>query len=503
MLPVDAAIDTASTPDSVADVPPSVDTTPVETGEVQDADDADGADGDTAVTPSACDETHPDHTVGLLSCAPAAYAGYTLFAPLAAKTVYLIDMAGRVVHTWDTGYSPGNVVKLLEDGRLLFTGDYSPDENPRLHGGGQGGLVRLLDWDGAVLWSYAYSTATHRQHHDVAWLPSGNVLLVAWEFKSKTEVAAAGRDPATGTNAMWPDTIVEVAPSGASSGDIVWEWHAWDHLIQDSDSQKANYGVIAEHPERIDLNADGPHTPDWNHVNAVAYNADLDQIMISVHEFSEVWIIDHSTTTTEAAGHTGGNRGRGGDLLYRWGNPKNHHAGAAEDQQLFGQHDAHWIPEGLSGAGHVLVFDNGRGRTGDKFSRIVELATGVQPDGSYALVGGAYPPTAPIWEYVADPPTRFYSSYISGAQRLPNGNTLICSGESGRLFEVTSAGTLVWEYINPVFANGPHPQGEPLPTEAGKSTNNVFRAYRFGADFPGLAGRVLTPGAPIELPAGE
>jgi hypothetical protein len=82
-------------------------------------------------------------------------------------------------------------------------------------------------------------------------------------------------------------------------------------------------------------------------VNSVSYNAKLDQILISVRSFNEFWIIDHSVTTKEAAGHTGGRSGKGGDLLYRWGNPSAYRAGKTSDQKLFAQHDAHWIPEGL------------------------------------------------------------------------------------------------------------------------------------------------------------
>src|SRR5207245_6277174 len=99
-------------------------------------------------------------------------------------------------------------------------------------------------------------------------------------------------------------------------------------------------------------------TPDWTHINAVAYNADLDQIMLTVRAFSEFWIIDHSTTSAEAKGHTGGRGGKGGDLLYRWGNPQAYRAGRMEDQRLFAQHDAHWIPRGRLGEGHVMVFNN-------------------------------------------------------------------------------------------------------------------------------------------------
>ena len=217
---------------------------------------------------------------------------------------------------------------------------------------------------------------------------------------------------------MQPDCILEIEPTGKTTGKVVWEWHAWDHLIQDFDDKKANFGDVAAHPELIDLNfGEGvlasmvakkeeldklksigyvggagrkaqPPKADWMHVNGVAYNAELDQIMLSVHEFSEFWIIDHSTTTAEAAGHKGGRCGKGGDLLYRWGNPRAYRAGTVKDQQLFAQHNAHWIPKGLPGEGNVLVFNNGLRRTGGAYSSVDEIVLPVDTNGEYEHAPG-------------------------------------------------------------------------------------------------------------------
>src|SRR5213078_1927187 len=122
-------------------------------------------------------------------------------------------------------------------------------------------------------------------------------------------------------------------------------WRVWDHLIQDADKEKKNFGDVAKHPERIDINFNagggkGGGNQDWTHTNALSYRADLDQIMMSVPSLNEVWIIDHSTTTAEAASHKGGKSGKGGDLLYRWGNPRAYAAGTRKDQTLFAQHNA-------------------------------------------------------------------------------------------------------------------------------------------------------------------
>ncbi len=275
--------------------------------------------------------------------------GYNLYAPLNSTTVYLMDNNGNTVHSWNTGYRPGNAVYLLDNGLLLATGNVG---NATFGVGGAGGIVRTLDWDGNVTWTYEYSSSEHLSHHDGAMLPDGDVLMIAWQYKTSAEAIAAGRNPALlSEGALWPDSIIEVEPTGADSGEIVWEWHVWDHLVQDYDASKPNYGVVADHPELIDLNYAAGGKADWTHVNSIAYNASLDQIMVSVHGFSEIWMIDHSTTTSQAASHSGGNSGKGGDLLYRWGNPQAYDAGTATDQQLFGQHDAYWIEPGRSGEG--------------------------------------------------------------------------------------------------------------------------------------------------------
>jgi hypothetical protein len=469
-------------------------------------DDANGdeASADDAADDAARDEClgdFPDRTVGLLANRPGAFDGYTLFAPLAATTTYLVDMCGRQVHSWTGDYRPANSVRLLEDGRLLRTGFADDITNPLFNAAaGAGGRVQLVEWDGTVSWEYVCSDDTRLAHHDAAMMPDGHVLLIAWELKTRDEEIAAGRDPASSGSGLWPDLILEVEPAGAAGGTVAWEWHVWDHLVQDFDATAPDYGVPAEHPELVDLNYVTSGEPDWMHSNSVAYSEELDQVLLSVHGFSEIWVIDHATTVAEAAGHSGGRRGRGGDLLYRWGNPRAYGAGVLADQRLYAQHDAQWIAAGLPGAGNVLVFNNGVRR---RFSSVDELLTPVDGEGAYTLgPDGTYGPDGPAWTYAAPVPADFFSRSISGAQRLANGNTLICEGGSGHFFEVTSAGELVWEYVNPVTGTGPVSQGYVFPAGSlAGQPNATFRAYRFAPDFPGLAGRVLTPGDVLELPA--
>ena len=408
------------------------------------------------------------------------------------------------MHRWELEDST-TFAKLLENGNLLTFARDLDQETER--------SVREIDRNGNILWDCVQGAL----HHDFLKMPNGNVLLLSRQYKIAEEVIAAGANPevlvAEGLKALH---IVEVRITGPTSCEIVWEWSAWDHLIQDFDSSKANYGVVAEHPELIDLNfrlaevGDWFDPADWMHSNGIDYNPELDQIMLLPRHFSEVWIIDHSTTRAEAASSEGGNSGQGGDLLYRWGNPRAYRAGTPDDQQLFWPHNPHWIPPGLAGAGNILIFNNGNEfpdfRRG--YSSIDELVPPV--DGAnYRLDSGqVYAPAEPVWTYTDPTPSDFYAPYISGAQRLPNGNTLICYGPHGTLFEVTPAGKTVWKYVNPTTSDSPLRQGEPVPMEKTDwvggmeieiPVNQMYRAYRYAPDYPGLQGLDLTPGAPIEL----
>ncbi len=441
-------------------------------------------------------------TVGLFLYDSAAFTGYTLFAPMHYSVTYLINDSGQLCHSWSSRWMPGRSVALLENGDLLHTCFMAPAPNPFFPGGGEGGRVEEYDWDGNVVWAFNYSDSMHLQHHEVKQLPNGNVLMIAYDRMLYNQAIAAGRRPdRMQDSVVWPDHVIEVQKTGDTTGTIVWEWHAWDHLIQDYDSTKANYGAVGQHPELVDFNF-GPAQPCWNHTNSINYNAEFDQISLSVRGNSEVWVIDHSTTTEQARGHSGGRGGKGGDLLYRWGNPQAYRAGTGADEKLFQQHDAGWIPDGYPGAGHMLIFNNGIGRPGGGYSSVDEIAPPVDSQGHYYLPpGGHYGPDTLAWSYVASPPTSFYSSEISGAQRQPNGNTLIDAGIIGNFFEIAPDTEMVWRYVNPVTDSGPMWQGDTVrddPGRPGQKMNAVFKIARYAPDYPGLVGRNLAPQGPIE-----
>ena len=445
-------------------------------------------------------EGEEERTVGLVASEPGAAVGYVLFTGLWHSDAFLLDPLGRVVHTWHADVALDNP-KLLDDGVLLATS--------------RQGSVLEFDAQGNVVWQYRFPQI----HHDYLKMPNGNVMVLSRKFKTREEVVAAGANPDfVHEKGLDYDYLAEVRPIGASEGEVVWEWGAWDHIVQDFDPSKPNYGAVDEHPELIDLNflleMISEHRKldpdDWLHTNTVDYNPELDQIMLSPRHYSELWIIDRSTTTAEARGHSGGNGGIGGDLLYRWGNPRAYGHGDAGDQRLFWQHQTHWIPPELPGAGSILVFNNGNELPGYErfYSSVDEIVPPVDGYGYRRAEDGAYPPEGLVWTYAAETPGDFYAPVASGTQRLPNGNTLVVHSTAGIIFQVTPDGRVVWEYVVPLDRRVHLRQGEQAsvwytqPTPYGDPeavlTNMVYRAYWYPPDHPGLQALDLTPGAYLE-----
>jgi len=369
------------------------------------------------------------------------FDGQILFAPYEGTTTYLINSTGVVNHTWPSTYLPFFEAYWLGNGTILRPYTYCG----LLYGG-----IQIINWDGSLSWNWQYVESGCTTHHDVKVLPNGNILMIVWVSITRDQAIAAGRNPNTIGNTLQSDKIIEVHPTGPTTGTIVWEWQVWDHLIQDYDSSKANYGVVGEHPELIDINFGDSFVGDWLHTNSLDYNATFDQILVDSHNFDEVWVIDHNTTTEEAAGHTGGHYDHGGDLLYRWGNPQAYRAGNASDQKLFGQHGASWIKAGYPGAGDILFFNNGYNRPNEQYSTVDEFTPPIDVNGNYSFEPGtSYGPTNFTWEYKATPPASMYSQDFGGANRLKDGNTLICTGMQGKFLEVTPQGDVIWQWTNP------------------------------------------------------
>ena len=446
-------------------------------------------------------------TVGLTAHNPTlTAAGYTLFGNNFSPTTYLIDTAGKEVNSWtSTGGQTSSY--LLENGNLLRNTVLPANQREFGHNGATG-LIEEFAWDGSRVWSFQMATDTFQLHHDAIPMPNGNVLAIAWERHTADESIAMGRNPVLlnpATNReVWSEAIFEIKPdrTGGIGGEIVWAWHLKDHLVQQRYPDKPNYGIVSKNPQLVHLNyvprtmpgAD-THIADWAHFNSIAYNAALDQIIVSSREFSEVWVIDHSTTTEEAAGHTGGRLGKGGDLIWRYGNPASWNGGTRANQALYFQHNAHWIDSGRPGAGNILIFNNGWFRAnGQSFSSVMEI----RPKG--------YGKAQLVWNYFAPSPRSFFAPIVSGAQRLANGNTLITEGTTGRLFEVTLARRIVWQYVNPVTPQGPLAQSAKPAKLSVIGLNGVpdvfvnltFRSLRYAPTFAGFSGKNLVAGGFIE-----
>ncbi|MBO6517221.1 MAG: aryl-sulfate sulfotransferase [Bacteroidia bacterium] len=362
------------------------------------------------------------------------FDGYALYNEQNSKTSYLIDKDGNIAHSWSCNVNGSYAVALSDEGDLVRSGVYSGNV---LTGAAIGGVLQVLDKDANIIWEFVYSTANYVSHHDICLMPNGNVLLTAWEVKSEAELEQAG---SSSPDEKWPTHIIEVQRDG-SGGKIVWEWHIWDHLIQDHDATKDNYGVVEDHPELMDINAvagsGGRMGGDWFHVNGIDYNETLDQIVFTSRYASEIFIIDHSTTTEEAASHSGGNSGKGGDFLYRWGNPSNY--GSSDAQTIAGAvHDPRWIKEGRPNAGYIQFFNNVGGTGG---ASVVDAIKPPQDGYNYTWSGTSYGPVTHDWrhECVTN------SSGQSASDRMSNGNTFVNVSRK-YMYEVDSLNNIVWQY---------------------------------------------------------
>ena len=373
------------------------------------------------------------------------FNGYALYNRQGYNTAYLIDGNGNIAHTWNCAEECNYAVLLKPDGNIMRGTKKSSNQ---LNGAAIGGMVQELDANANVIWEYTYSNSDHCSHHDIT-LIGDNVLLTAWEVKSSSELNAAGYNNAN--SEKWPTHFVEIAPDGFGGGQIVWEWHIWDHLIQDTDQNKPSYGVISDHPELIDINmissGGGPGGGgDWFHVNGVNYNAELDQIAFSSRHASEIYIIDHSTNTAEAAGHTGGNSGMGGDILYRWGNPSNYDMSGTQVIPA-AVHDVRWIAnDGRPNGGFLQIFNNSG--VGNNQSAIDAIDTPYDSITHTYLrtAGQPFGPSSYSWRY--DCP--YDAPGQSASNRMSNGNVFVNAsggqGGAGIMYEADSNGQIVWTY---------------------------------------------------------
>lgn len=443
-----------------------------------------------------------------------AFNGYTLFTH---THTFLIDMEGIVVKMWELpeGYSIEKTARLLENGNLLRA-IRPPEGKPKFGGTGiVGSVIQELDWDGNVVWEWKDPRPNYVAHHNFKRifnkkLEAYTTIIITTRgsgdsiYLSKEEAVAEGCDPGKDYDAR-PDGVIEVD----MDGNIIWEWWSFDHVVQDKNPDWPNYGVIADNPGKLNLNWGPGLARDHIHANSLDYNEQLDQIVVNASVQSEFWVIDHANTFIpgDPEGSIKLAAGPAGDIIYRWGNPSIYGHGIEPSyfegrsfeghQQVHFTHDIQWIKPDLPGAGHFLLFDNGFRRAGVTRSAVVE----VNPYGS-SSENDLYIPQMNagydsdgisrqvVWTFISTAPNSFYSQNISGCQRLPNGNTVVCAGKHGHFFEVTENGDVVWEYINPMV--GPEfAEGTPKKILKDGDGNPVFTCHRYGPDYKGLEGKEL------------
>jgi len=421
-------------------------------------------------------------TIGLLDYDIEATDGYTLFTPEKNTKAFLINNCGELINQWTFNERPGLTCYLLENGNLLRSGK---------------NYLETRDWDNNLIWSYDMQSAGYNQHHDIEPLPNGNILCLLKHSYTPAEIITEGRNPANIGAEFILDEIIELQPVGSNNATIVWEWKFIDHLIQDYDNSKQNFGVVVDHPELIDINFIDPsianHNTDFTHVNGIDYNSSLDQIILSTRHLSELHIIDHSTTTSESENHSGGNSNQGGDFLWRWGNPQVYQQGTIANQKIFLQHDSKWVESGYIDEGKISVFNNG-GDGSFSFSS-VHLVTPEINSGVYVKENNTYKPTNFEWSWqgsiLGD---LVQEGKKSGAHSLPNGNFIICETSLGRISEIKKDGTLIWSYKNPTGA------GNNIYNQFTTSTNDnsLFRGEKYPNSYIGFLGKDLTPSGIIE-----
>lgn len=384
------------------------------------------------------------------------FNGYTLYNNLNSTTTYLIDKDGNIAHSWSLPTQCNYAVRLKPNGNIVRG---AVNTGNSLNGAAVGGKIQEFTPNGTLVWEYVYSNSSHVSHHDFCLLPNGNVILTAWEVKTAAQLTQAGKQNAT--TSKWPCHFVELQPSGTTAT-IVWEWHFWDHMIQDVDATKDNYGVVADHPELFDINAitntgGGPGGGgDWFHTNGISFNEQKNQLVFSSRYASEIFIIDHSTTTAEAASHSGGNSGKGGDFLYRWGKPANYN-GTGSQTIPAAVHDPQWIEDDGRLNGGYIQFMNNSGLGNN--SSAVDAIDAPENGNLYTLSAGpSYAPSAYTYRHAC-----LTSNSGQGASDvMSNGNLFVCVS-NGYMYEVNQAGTVVWQY-----ADGP------------------AKAFRYECDHPGI-----------------
>jgi len=397
-------------------------------------------------------------TLGTVRYTGQAHEKLCLVNPVNNTSCYLIDNCGFVVKEWKTSYRPGLAVHLDSSGALYRAGRIG---SSTFQAGGLGGIIEKYDWNGTKLWEYTMANDSMHLHHDFYVRDNGNIIAIAWELIPQDRLLSLGRIPNTAKDYFYSERIIEIDPS--ADFEIVWEWRAIDHIVQEFDDQLEHYAPVSQVPQRFDINLNnvqGLNFVDWLHINSVDLDEENDLLLLSCNAIDEIVVIDHSTSSEETSGSIGGSYEHGGDLLFRIGNPGNYDERDNFDQLFFAQHDARWMysaDRSLS----ISLFNNGLRNGNINFSSVElykldyeanDLIMGfsaIRPDSNYE----------PIWSYNAEGMQELYSKRMSSVRYL-DGHWVVGSSDDGRIIELDQGGEILWEYINPVGPNQVFSQGD-------------------------------------------
>lgn len=355
-------------------------------------------------------------------------SGYIFAIENGQKSCYLIDHNGNQINRWDFDLNLGQDIEISKDGNLIGLFKVS---DPNITFGGQGGIIRKISKEGNTIWEYRISDENEIAHHDIELLPNGNILALVW---TRIDKQIANEVGFMSDGDVFIEKIKEINPT---TNEVVWVWNSWDHIVQNANNNLSNYGVISEKTEKINIlynnNSTGhPFIPqgDIMHANGIEYIEDLDLIVLSVNFYNEVWFIDHSTTQIEANSSSGGNFNKGGDLIYRIGNSKTYN----NDGTSTFDFNHHPSINKVDNNYQLLIFNN---NNKDGVSRIMEFKL---PDFNSTLS-----PTTNAELILDFTDENLFFPRVGGAQRLPNGNTLICEGDYG-FWEINNNKEVVWKY---------------------------------------------------------
>lgn len=391
------------------------------------------------------------------------------------KQTYLLNKCGEIINIWNHENRSGLSGRFLDDGNLIRA-EFVP--NSCCTQASAGGLLQIVDWRNNTIWDHLVANETETQHHDFTVLPNGNIMYLGWEVLDTSEQQKLGITDIE--SSLWSEFIREVKPINSEEYELVWEWRLKHHLIQDQFPDRSNYTTsIKSNLGKIDVNYIGPSSYNnrhrW-HVNSLEYNSKRDEVIVNSRESGEIWVIDHSTSIEEARSNFGGVHNKGGQLLFRWGNPAAYGRGRDDSFELFGAHGLAWLESDTSYQDYILFFNNGAGRPSGNYSTVEVIKPQLSAEGLYELGADS--------TYFLEDHQIIYgddqslnplqSMFLSNAEKLETG-FLINEGSNGRVFEINREKEIVWELV------------------VNSGQRDIFKAHSYPLTFPGFRGKSMTP----------